>query len=302
MLEKSFIHFPGIGAKREHELWRMGVIDWKCFLNGLKRGELRGRAYENAESHAIRSIQAVYERNVEFFHESMPSSEMWRLYSEFVNECLFLDIETTGFSPWLHELTLVGCFGRGRFSLFVRGLNLDRFPDYVSRFPLLVTFNGRQFDVPFLKANFPNVNLQRAHIDMRFVCESLGHGGGLKNAVKALGIHRDLIIQHLTSSDAQHLWHGYRNGDQKALEMLVLYNINDVTNLIDLTALAVDTKWRQLGHDVVQRPVSRPFVNTEAYHRSLTREICEFVSEHSAQSHSTSKDPSRESAHPSVPL
>jgi uncharacterized protein YprB with RNaseH-like and TPR domain len=93
---------------------------------------------------------------------------------------LFLDIETTGLSAPYDEVTLIGALGNGKLALFVKGINLDQFPAYVARFPLLVTFNGSQFDVPFLRAHFPTARLDQAHIDLRFVLRPLGYRGGLK--------------------------------------------------------------------------------------------------------------------------
>ena len=105
---------------------------------------------------------------------------MWRLYPEFADRALFLDIETTGLSPDYNEVTVIGALGGGQLALFVKGINLDQFPAYVDQFPLLVTFNGSQFDVPFLRAHFPGARLDQAHIDLRFALASLGYRGGLK--------------------------------------------------------------------------------------------------------------------------
>jgi hypothetical protein len=57
-----------------------------------------------------------------------------------------------------------GVHFNGKLALFVQGINLREFPAYVARFPLLVTFNGSQFDVPFLRAHFPGARLDQAHI------------------------------------------------------------------------------------------------------------------------------------------
>ena len=84
------------------------------------------------------------------------------------------------------DVTVIGALGGGKLALFVNGINLDQFPAYVAQFPLLVTFNGSQFDVPFLRAHFPQARLDQAHIDLRFVLASLGYRGGLK-AVEGSG-------------------------------------------------------------------------------------------------------------------
>ena len=44
---------------------------------------------------------------------------------------------------------MIGALGDGELALFIKGINLEDFPAYIARFPLLVSFNGSQFDVPF---------------------------------------------------------------------------------------------------------------------------------------------------------
>ena len=116
--------------------------------------------------------------------------------------------------------------GDGKLALFVNGINLDQFPAYVAQFPLLVTFNGSQFDVPFLRAHFPEARLDQAHIDLRFVLRSLGYRGGLKAIERNLGLTRDAAIQGVDGFEAVRLWHRYRRGDRAALMKLALYNLS----------------------------------------------------------------------------
>ena len=125
---------------------------------------------------------------MDFFRWLLPQREMWRLCPEFARRALFLDIETTGLSAWGDEVTVIGGFGGGELSLFVRGVNLEQFPAYVRQFPLLVSFNGSQFDVPFLRVHFPEARLDQAHVDLRFVLASLGYRGGLKAVERRLGL------------------------------------------------------------------------------------------------------------------
>ena len=172
---------------------------------------------------------------------------MWRLYAEFADRALFLDIETTGLSPDYNEVTVIGGLGGGKLALFVKGINLDQFPAYVQQFPLLVTFNGSQFDVPFLRAHFPKARLDQAHIDLRFPLASLGYRGGLKAVERTLGLRRDPAIQDVDGFEAVHLWHCYRRGDRRALRKLVLYNLTDVINLVELVETTVKLKQPQLA-------------------------------------------------------
>ena len=139
------------------------------------------------------------------------------MYSEFADRALFLDIETTGLAPGYDQITLIGALCNGKLALFINGINLEQFPAYVEHFPLLVTFNGSQFDVPFLRAHFPDARLNQAHIDLRFVMASLGYKGGLKVVEKGLGLRRDPAIQDVDGFEAVRLWHLYRRGNRAVL-------------------------------------------------------------------------------------
>jgi uncharacterized protein YprB with RNaseH-like and TPR domain len=190
------------------------------------------------------SLDAAVQGNAEFFKPLLPSGDVWRLYPEFADRAVFLDIETTGLSGYCDQVTVIGALSRAGLALFLQGMNLHEFPAYIAQFPLLVSFNGTQFDVPFLRAHFPQARLDQPHIDLRFVLASLGYRGGLKVVEKTLGLRRDLMIQGVDGFEAVYLWHRYRRGDQAALEKLVLYNLTDVVNLVELVETAVRLKRR----------------------------------------------------------
>jgi uncharacterized protein YprB with RNaseH-like and TPR domain len=245
MLRNTFIHLPGIGPKREQMLWEQGILDWDGFLAAAEQGLLRARETERAVPLVRQSLDAVQRGDAGFFKPRLPPREAWRLYTEFVDRAVFLDIETTGLSSYCDEVTLIGALGSGKLVLFVNGVNLDQFPAFIEQFPLLVTFNGSQFDVPFLRAHFPRARLDQAHIDLRFVLASLGYRGGLKMVERNLGLHRDPAIQGVDGFEAARLWHRHRRGDRAALKKLILYNLTDVANLVELVETAVRLKTRR---------------------------------------------------------
>ena len=193
------------------------------------------------------SLDAVAAGDAGFFRDCLPSRETWRLYPDFAERALCLDIEITGLSPDYHEVTVIGALGGDRLALFVKGINLDQFPAYVRQFPLLVTFNGSQFDVPFLRAHFRGARLDQAHIDLRFALASLGYRGGLKAVERTLGLRRDPAIQGVDGFEAVRLWHYYRRGDRRALQKLILYNLTDVVNMVELVETTVRLKQPQLA-------------------------------------------------------
>ena len=247
MLRNTFVHLPGVGPQRERAFWEQGILDWDRFLASAGEGKPRGRIRESTVALVSQSIDALARGEVGFFKPLLPPKESWRLYTEFADRAVFLDIETTGLCGEFDDVTVIGALGNGELSLFINGINLEQFPAYIAQFPLLVSFNGSQFDVPFLRSHFPEARLDQAHIDLRFVLASLGHKGGLKSVERRLGLHRDPAIQDMDGFEAVRLWHRYRRGDRAALERLILYNSTDVVNLVELAEIAVDLKCQHLA-------------------------------------------------------
>ena len=256
MLRNTFIHLPRVGAVRERALWEQGILDWGCFLSACEDGGLRDKIYESAAPLVYQSLEAVATGDARFFGARLPQRETWRLYPEFADRALFLDIETTGLLAHFDQVTMIGALGGGKLALFIKDINLDQFPAYIAQFPLLVTFNGSQFDVPFLRAHFPQARLDQAHIDLRFVLRSLGYRGGLKAVERCLGLSRDPAIQGMDGFDAVQLWHRYRRGDRAALMKLALYNLTDVANMVELVEIAVRHKTRLAAHPSQKAPLN----------------------------------------------
>jgi uncharacterized protein len=240
MLENTFVHLPGIGPRRERWLWEHGCLDWHRFLTALEAGEIGRGKFQIVSPLVWQSIEALAAGDATFFSARLPGRETWRLYPNFAEQALFLDIETTGLSAHYHDVTVIGALNGGNLALFINGINLDEFPAYVARFPFLVTFNGSQFDVPFLRTHFPDARLDQAHLDLRFALASLGYKGGLKAVERSLGVNRAAEIQGVDGFEAVSLWYRYRRGDLAALRKLALYNLTDVVNLVGLARIAVD--------------------------------------------------------------
>jgi len=169
----------------------------------------------------------------------MPTEEAWRIYRERPDEAMFFDIETTGLVPEESDITVIGAIMNGEPATFVKGINLHEFPAYVAQRPLLVSFNGIEFDVPFLQSHLPEARLDQPHIDLRFVLRSLGYRGGLKAIEKELGLVRGAEIQDIDGMAAIRLWGRYMQGDRDALDRLIAYNLADVSNLKELLGIAM---------------------------------------------------------------
>ena len=239
MLRATFQHLSGVGPATEANLWRAGVADWSDLL--ARRGELglSSTYWGRLERELAASERAYGERDAAWFGHRLPDEEHWRLYPEFARETAFLDIETTSLSPYEGIVTVVGVHGGGATRSFVAGENLEELPAYLRKFPILVTFNGRRFDVPFLAIAFPYLEPPPVHIDLRFLFYRLGIAGGLKRIEERLGIGERAGVEGIGGLDAVRLWQRYRRGDRAALDTLVRYNRADTVNLEPLLVHAV---------------------------------------------------------------
>jgi uncharacterized protein len=231
VLRSTFLHLPGIGPATELDLWQSGFRDWQDLLAhpsslGASTGTRTRLAHE-----LERSERALAERDAEWFARRLPTREHWRLFPAFAAETAYLDIETTGLSPYGGIVTVVTVHGGGATRTFVAGDDLEELPAFLGRYQVLVTFNGSRFDVPFLLASFPQMLVPPAHIDLRFLLYRIGHAGGLKRIEQRLGLGDRTGVEGVDGLAAVRLWQEYRRGSSAALDRLVRYNRADTVNL-----------------------------------------------------------------------
>ena len=238
MLRATFLHLPGIGPVTEAELWRSGVRDWRDLRARTEAVGLATPSRARLAAELARSEQALLDRDAGWFARRLPRGEHWRLYPTFAAETAYLDIETTGLSPYGGIVTVVTVHGGGATRSFVAGDDLEELPAYLGRFQVLVTFNGSRFDVPFLEACFPQISVPPAHIDLRFLLYRLGYAGGLKRIEQRLGVGDRAGVEGVDGLEAVRLWQEYRRGSATALDRLVRYNRADTVNLEPLLHLA----------------------------------------------------------------
>jgi uncharacterized protein YprB with RNaseH-like and TPR domain len=225
VLRHTYLHVPGVGEKRERDLWLRGFTDWEAFRQGHPAGAWRELILTHLDDARAARL--------------LPSREAWRLAREFPGRTLFLDIETTGLSFSGDSVTCVGVSDGTATQAFVRGRDLARFPDALDGVELLVTYNGSSFDLPVLRSAFPGVDFDRFHhIDLRFPLRRLGITGGLKGAERQLGIDRSGALEGVDGFMAVLLWREHRAGSATALDTLLRYCLEDVVNLKPLLAVA----------------------------------------------------------------
>lgn len=229
MLKRTFIHLPGVGPRREGHFWRQGLATWEDFLAAKRIRGLSRERFAWLQSELQGSLSHL--SDAAYFAARLQAGEHWRLFNHFRPRTAYLDIETTG-TVWPGLLvTVVGLYDGQNMQQFVQGYNLQQFPQVLSEFDLLVTFNGTQFDLPVLRAYFPDLVLPPAHVDLRFLLARLGFKGGLKRIEPRFGIRRPEAVDGMDGYMAVLLWERYQRGDQGALELLLTYNREDVVNL-----------------------------------------------------------------------
>ncbi len=255
LLRATFVHLPGIGPATEAELWRRGVRDWAHLRAGFLPAGVRSAARTGLETAIAASERALADGDVGWFGRALPGREHWRIFPEFRTRTAFLDIETTGLSPYEGIVTVVTVHGGGQTRSFVAGDDLEELPAHLARFPILVTFNGSRFDVPFLEVAFPQLIVPPVHIDLRFLLYRIGLAGGLKRIEATVGIGDRTGVEGVDGLEAVRLWQEYRRGHRPALDRLVRYNRADTTNLEPLLDLAVDELSARLFPGLDRRPL-----------------------------------------------
>ena len=241
MLQQTFLHIPGIGRETERQMWANGIQSWDDADRFEKRfGVLGARLQQKLDSYIPLSRRAVKSKDAAFFQRLSNLGEAWRVFPEFSDECVYLDIETTGLSTVFDSVTLVGLYDGRRYDVYVQGNNLDQLEGALKRFSVVVTFNGAGFDLRFLRSAFPGMALPPIHIDLRWVSRKLGFKGGLKEVEKSFGLERKASVADVTGYDATVLWAQYLRGDKAALEKLIEYNTADVVHLKAIMEICYD--------------------------------------------------------------
>lgn len=239
MLRNTFCHIPRVGVKTETRFWEAGVRTWDDMLalDQDQCRELRVPVTATVRDTIAESERALDQGDAGHFAERLPANQAWRLYETFQDQAAYLDIETTGVGRGLDYVTSIALHGGGRTRWYVHGRNLEQFLDDILEFKLLVTFNGRCFDVPFLEREF-RTRFPMAHLDLRFALRAAGVTGGLKKCEKHFGLDRG-SLDGVDGYWAVLLWREYEaTGDERFLETLVAYNIEDVLSLEVLAAHA----------------------------------------------------------------
>ena len=169
-----------------------------------------------------------------------------------LNNILFVDIETTGFSAKTASLYEIGCIyfeeGEGRLIQFFaqkpeeEAKVLEAFFDLCQNRSVLIHYNGNTFDIPFMKAKAVQYNMEHPFDSMEGIDiykrispykKLLGlENCKLKTVEKFLGIQREDLY------DGGQLIEVYKNyckePTKETEELLILHNKDDMKGMLKL--------------------------------------------------------------------
>lgn len=236
MLRNTFVHLPHIGLVTEQQFWANGILTWGDLFEQKTEYTNKFQHLKNLISLSERKLQL---QDAKFFTDRLRTDQHWRIFPEFRDRTAYLDIETTGLRAKDH-ITTISVYDGKKIFYYIYEKNLKQFKYDIKKYKVLITYNGKCFDVPILEREF-KINLPQAHLDLRYILRSLGITGGLKSCEHQLGLSRG-DIEGIDGYFAVHLWYDYLSGNKKALETLLAYNIMDTINLEKLMLIAYERK------------------------------------------------------------
>ena len=253
MLTRTFLHFPQVGERRERALWRFGFCDWHAIIRSVAPSPWR-HLWDEWQREAEMSLRAYEVGDATYFASRLPKSAWWRAIPDFAHRAVFLDVETDG----THRITVLGIADGEGYRAFVRGQDdWDEARERLESAKMLVTYGGSHFDLPVLRANFPDWQLPPLHLDLCPLLRRLGLRGGLKAVERQVGLSRSPETDGLNGWDAVHLWWRYVDyNDERALATLLRYNREDVVHLSPLLALVYERLWEQTLRATQPTPLS----------------------------------------------
>jgi uncharacterized protein YprB with RNaseH-like and TPR domain len=250
LIERTFQLVKGVGPWREKDIWAKGFATWDAFerAEGIV-------ASQDIDADLRRAIPRAREASLHELAKMIPEREHWRLYTRFVEQAAFLDLEADGDEA----ITVGGVFDREGPATFIRDFegptSLLHLASRLERSPVWVTFNGGTFDIPVLKRHFPGLKLPAVHLDLRFLVRRVRLKGGLKEVEEQLGLHRPPHLKGIRGFDAIRLWREYQTTkNPDALRILVEYNLYDAINLRSLVELCIARAADQLAWDEPKTP------------------------------------------------
>lgn len=187
------------------------------------------------------------------FRDTIPYSPNTPLEHElFTKSTIFVDIETTGFSPSRTQVYLIGCAFRDNSSVCITQFFaetpqeepqiLSEFLELLSHHDTMITYNGLGFDVPYLKTRYAAHNLPE-NLDSFHHLDILRQISKMKNILKLSDLKQKTLESYLdierkdlySGGDLIHVYVEYQQSLSEADGILLrLHNYEDMTGMLKL--------------------------------------------------------------------
>jgi len=224
-LKSTFFHLKKFNKEKEEQLWNGGVTT----IEELEKTYSENLLFEDINNKYIESIRAIENKNIKYFKKKITPDEYYRIAYSFYNDVIFLDIETTGLSREYCYITMIGWIYRGKYKYFIKGNDISELKSDLESAKIIITFNGAIFDLPFIKHEYPGLNIPLLHIDLRFFAKRYNYTGGQKNIEEILKFRRK--NKSINGKEAVVLWYKYLKNDTNSLKLLIQYNYYDVLGM-----------------------------------------------------------------------
>lgn len=228
LTDRSLCMISGVSPELEMKFYQQGVTSLEVLRNRCASFFPATRAEKL--NRAIRRFQKFRKLEMtDAIVNAFPCGHRVRVVRDRFEKACFLDVETDGYS----RITCLSTCLNGEMRSFRDGANLDDFLEVWMRADVLVSFNGKRFDVPLILQTF-GLSQVPAHVDLMDEARHYGYVGGLKRIERMIGFMRK-ESEGMDGEDAVELWRCYKkNGGTAALEKLIAYNQEDVKSLLAL--------------------------------------------------------------------
>lgn len=168
------------------------------------------------------------------------------------NKTLFIDIETTGLTPDISAITVIGCIDfEGKITQWFNkdGFSQEKilvdFLNFIKNYTTLITFNGTTFDLPFLKYKIKEYHLEKSldaflHYDLYRILRPYRHLFPMTSFRQA-ALEQYLEIQrqdHLSGKQLIKRYQSYlESGSTEEKEAILLHNREDLSGLLAISSL-----------------------------------------------------------------
>lgn len=228
LLDRSLCILKGISPATECVLQRRGVLTTKQLATAA-HSLFSSKHASQLTASFLRIEKARQLGLLDSLVNSLPIGHRVRVVHDFLPFTAFLDIETDAVAA-SSRITCISVLMNGQLATFIRDQNLDDFLCLWAKCRIVVTFNGKRFDIPKILREF-GLSTTPAHIDLIDEARHYGFRGGLKKIAGAIGWSPRDDNQH-SGLDAVAWWNKYLDtGDTDLLAQLVVYNQDDVLAL-----------------------------------------------------------------------